>query len=401
MHGRVNPSPAPSARSKLSTSFVKAAPSSIQVDAIKLELSKHIKNEMTKALQNTIQTIMKQDPSISMLSGNSFCSVQPTKSISRTGAIRDNNKANNSQILMTEREKYELKSAQALPKTSAWKKVSSVLPKQSRSQVRITRPMFKNSKLELKPTTLFEKKVALKSPSQPPKKDQTLLSFAPQISSNKNNQVNDSSISKEMTQVNPSSTSENQKLEKEPKSCEQLMSEFLQAFNQLKEGLGDDNVSKEIKGMISKLNSRDSTREINDIGASSFEDFLSLRHLEKLSDKKIEQVENPIPKALSEILSTREIQIAEFNSAEKQETFEELSFHSSADEVITDMERAKKFNRIIEGQEQAAPQEEATNISADQRYELLKKAGYHFTFERKDNVVRESDDLGYQNTPFF
>lgn len=400
MNVRVNPSPAPTTRSKLSTSFVKTIPNMVHVELIKKELTKHIKNEMSQTFKDTIQSIIKQDPSHSVISGNSYCSVQPTKSNTRKSPNREIQKANNSQILFPEKERYDPKSAQVLSKTSAWNKVLSITPSHSKSQIRTVR-VTKESKIEPRTLSVFEKKPSPRSTYQPRKTYQTQPSLRVQVNSNNITQIHESVAPKEVAHTNISSICEIQPPRKETKNSEQLISDFLQAFNQLKEGLGDDNISKEIKGVLSKLNSRDSTNEMNEIGASSFEDFLSLRHVEKFSEKKNQQVENLPAKSISELLSTREIKLAEYNSAEKIEAIEQCSFKSDYDEVVTDKESANKFNRITNDQTQCAPRENPENISEDQKYEMLKKSGFLFTFERKNNGVRESEDFKFSNTPSF
>lgn len=350
-----NQSPPPSSRSKASSVVGQNFSGLIQLEAIKKELTKHIQEELSKTLKNTLSSIMSQDINSIILSETSSVVQNPSKSVTKSKVFRDQERLSGVRNVALSKPKVDIDLFRKNLRSQ-----TKFIPKVSKSQTKIVKPYSTVQQLETKPLNFNER--------NPPKR-----SLQEIIQANKSQKEANIPVS---LNILPEISSTILEETKENKSNEKLISDFLNAFNQLKAGMNNESFSEDFKQLLMKLNMKDSNRDLNDFTIESFEDFLSLKPVEKSPDYEHNFGEISFSKDTNMIQSNRDLPTTMFNSEKKCLESQNRSFSSNSDEVLTDMEKAYKLNRMI-------IRRDTGKEALERRESLIKNLGLASTFEKK------------------
>ena len=369
-----NSSPPPSSRSKVSSLVAQNYSGLFDLETIKKDLTKYIQQELAKTFKTTITSIMTQDANSFVLSDTSLLVQNPSRSVTKSKNSKEKDRLSGVHYIASSKKKVDVDSFR-----KNFRSQTKFIPKLSKSQTKIARPFPTVQKLENKLSNLYEK-------------NQAKTSLHEIIQKHKSQQEVNVPISK--SNVPPKNTNPLFEDKKETKTNEKLISDFLNAYNQLKAGINDESFLGDFKQILKKLNVKDSNREINDFTIGSFEDLLSLKQVDKWQENDQNLCEISFSKDNNMIHSNRDFPTTIFNSEKKCRETQNRSFSSDSDEVLTDMERAHKLNRMI-------IRRETGKEALERRDSLIKNLGLAFTFEKKRQPINEGCEETKEALPFF
>lgn len=369
-----NLSPPPSSRSKVSSLVAQNYSGFFDLEIIKKDLTKYIQQELAKTFKTTITGIMTQDANSLVLSETSLLVQNPSRSVAKSKNSKEKDRLSGVHYIASNKKRVDVDSFR-----KNFRSQTKFIPKLSKSQTKIARPFPTVHKFDSKLPNLYERY-------------HTKTSLHEIIQKHRPQQEINVPISK--SNVSPEITNPLLEDKKETNKNEKLISDFLNAYNQLKAGMNEESFLGDFKQILKKLNIKDSNREINDFTSGSFDDFLSLKQVDKWQENDQNFCEISFSKDNNMIHSNRDFTTTIFNSEKKCREAENQSFSSDSDEVLTDMEKAQKLNRMI-------VRRETGKEALERRDSLIKNLGLAFTFEKKRQPITEGCEETKEALPFF